>query len=78
MISRSLAFVAIIALGSVVTFIVILDVMKYGFGIDVAPPPSGRRAVRRRRKARSHVGMRFVYVVNPPVDSSVDLETAVV
>ena len=75
-ISRSLAFVAIIALTTVAIFIVVLDVMKYGFGIDVAPQPA-RRMVRRRRKAKSHVYLRFIYV-NAPLETSAVHETALV
>ena len=75
-ISRSLAFVAIIAMATVVMFIVVLDVMKYGFDIDVAPQLA-RRVVRRRRKAKSRACVRFVYV-NPPVQSSAAHDTAIV
>jgi hypothetical protein len=74
-ISRSLVFVAITAMSSVVTFVIVLDVLKYRFGIDVAPLPR-RRLARRRRKAKSHAYMRFVYV-NPPVESSIAHETVV-
>ena len=66
-IARSLAFVAIIALGTVVTFIVLMDVLRYGFGIDPAPSLIHRRRRRvNREKTRSRVVTRLIYVNASP------------
>ena len=56
-VSRSFAFVAIVALICVAIFIVTMDVLKYGFGVD----PTERQA---RKKNDPHYIVRFIYV-NP-------------
>ena len=58
-VSRSFAYVAIIALGILMLFIVMLDVLKYGLGIDPATEGKGRQ-IRKRRPPP--VAIRFVYV----------------
>jgi hypothetical protein len=68
MVSKSFAYVAIIALICVAMFIVIMDILKYCFGID--PVRKERERIRRKRQAkkRKPVIQRFVYV-NSPVPS---------
>ena len=70
-ISQSWAYIAIIAMAAVVLFIVTMDVLTYGFGID----PMHDEVRRRRQKTRlnnkkvklvAHIGVRFVYV-NAPI-----------
>ncbi len=67
--SKSFAYIAIIALLSVAMFIVIMDILKYCFGID--PVHDERERLRRRRyqqvKKRKPVIQRFVYVNAPLV-----------
>ncbi len=74
MVSKSFAFIAIIALTSVVAFIVIMDILKYCFGID--PTREELQRIRRKRQAkkRKPVIQRFVYVnapVVPPPEQSI-------
>ena len=68
-VSRSFAYVAIIFISSVATFIVILDVLKYGFGIHTA-----ERTIRRKKPKRGvkkHlIAIRFIYVNAPPTQLS--------
>jgi len=69
-VSKSFAYVAIIALASVAMFILIMDILKYCFGID--PVEGERRRLRREihvRKRKRPVIQRFVYVNAPPVDN---------
>ncbi|UJR17689.1 hypothetical protein I4U23_004587 [Adineta vaga] len=49
-ISKSFAYVAISCLASVITFIIIMDVLKYFFGVDLTD--NDRRELERRRKRR--------------------------
>jgi hypothetical protein len=66
--SKSFAYVAIIAMISVAMFIVIMDILKYCFGID--PVHEERERLRRTKQAkkRKPVIQRFVYV-NAPASS---------
>ena len=50
-VSRSFAFVVLAALITVAIFIVVLDVLKYGFGIDVAKEEAANKKKTERRKA---------------------------
>ena len=69
--SKSFAYIAIIALLSVAMFIVIMDILKYCFGIG--PVREERERLRQRRnqqiKKRKPVIQRFVYVNAPVVPS---------
>lgn len=59
---KSFAFVGILALISAAMFIVIMDILKYGFDID--PVHEERQRLRRERRAkyRKPVIQRFTYV----------------
>ena len=60
-VARSFAYVAIIALCTVMVFVVVLDVLKYCFGIGPVEKDTERKPKRRRT---SHTAIRFIYV-NP-------------
>ncbi len=82
-VSKSFGYVAILVMVSVVMFIVIMDILKYCFGID--PVHEERELIRRkkREKQRKPVIQRFIYVNAPPVPQpsaapmSITEETAV-
>ena len=61
-VSKSVSYVAIIALCITGTFIVIMDILKYCFGID--PVEEERERIRREKRAkkRKPVRKRFIYV----------------
>lgn len=61
-VSKSLGYIGIIALISTAMFIIIMDVLKYCFGID--PVHDERERIRRKKQAkkRKPVIQRFVYV----------------
>ena len=63
-VSKSFAYVAIIFLVAIVAFIIIMDILKYGFGID--PVKHERERLRRekanKRARRRPVIQRFTYV----------------
>jgi hypothetical protein len=62
-ISKSFAYIAIIATISVALFVIIMDVLTYCFGID--PVHKDRERVRRKdrkRKTKPPVILRFTYV----------------
>ncbi|CAF0824469.1 unnamed protein product [Adineta ricciae] len=61
-VSKSFAYVAILAMIVVAVFIVVMDILKYGFGID--PVAEERRKLRREKqlKKRKPVVQQFVYV----------------
>ena len=64
-VSKSFGYVGIIAIASVVLFVVIMDVLKYCFGIDPAREELLRYRREKRVRKRQPVVQRFVYV-NPP------------
>ena len=61
-ISKSFAYIAIIALSIVVMFIVIMDILKYCFGID---PTCEELERLRREKEKSREIQRLVYINAP-------------
>jgi hypothetical protein len=65
-VSKSFAYVAIIAMASVAMFVIIMDILKYCFGID--PVHEEREKIRREKRAkkRKPVIQRFIYVNAPP------------
>ena len=62
--SRSVGYIAILAMTVAALFVVTMDVLKYGFGIG--PPEVKKKKKTTTRKARTY--LRFVYVNNsvPP------------
>jgi len=67
-ISKSFAYVAIIAMASVAVFVIIMDIMKYGFGIDVAYQELKRirRKIPVEKESQKSDIVRFIYVDAPP------------
>ena len=65
MVSKSFAYVAIIAMVVVAMFIVIMDILKYCFGIDPVEEERERMRREKREKKRKPVVERFVYVNEP-------------
>ena len=65
-VSKSFAYIAIIAMVIVVMFVIIMDILKYCFGID--PVSEERERIRRQKlaKKRKPVIQRFIYVNAPP------------
>ncbi len=69
-VSKSFAYVAIIAMAIVAMFVVIMDILKYCFGIDLTRDDLERyRREKQARKRKRPVIQRFVYV-NAPSESS--------
>lgn len=66
-VSRSFAYVAIIAIASVVVFIIALDVLKYWFGIDPAKKASESE---REKQKKPSAAIRFIYVNAPSIQPS--------
>jgi TRAP-type C4-dicarboxylate transport system permease small subunit len=68
-VSRSFAYIAIIAMLSVLMFIAVLDVLKYFFGID----PVTRRIKQKKKKKKQltkkkiSIPVRLVYVNKPSI-----------
>ena len=71
-ISQSWAYIAIIAMAAVVLFIVTMDVLTYGFGIDPVHDQERRRRLQEKRlnkkkvKFDARIAVRVVYV-NAPI-----------
>ncbi len=69
-ISKSFAYVAIIALISVAMFVIIMDILRYCFGIDPI-----RREIKQKKKTKkkqlkknaSSIPVRFIYVNTPSI-----------
>lgn len=70
MVSKSFAYIGIVAMVSVVIFIVVMDILKYCFGID--PVREERERLRRERQIKRHtpVIQRFIYVNKLPSDET--------
>ena len=64
-ISKSFAYIAIIAMVSVAMFIIVMDILKYCFGIDPTREELERIRRNKQAKKRKPVIQRFIYV-NPP------------
>jgi hypothetical protein len=74
-VSKSFAYVAIIAIISVGVFIVIMDILKHCFGIDPVHKERERVQRRKRAKKRKPVIQRFTYVDVP--SSSAEMPTSI-
>jgi hypothetical protein len=64
-VSKSVSYVAIIVIASVAMFIVIMDILKYCFGIDPVHEERERLQRKKRGKKRKPVIQRFAYVNAP-------------
>lgn len=66
MVSKSLAYVAIIAMCSVMLFVIVMDVLKYCFGIDpVEEVREEMRQEKARKQGRKRVVIHYKYVHDP-------------
>ncbi len=74
-VSKSFGYVAIIAMISAVMFIVIMDILKYCFGID--PVHEERQRIRQKKQVnkRKPVIQRFVYVNAPLPPAELSIST---
>lgn len=63
--SKSFAFIAIIALIFVMAFVIIMDILKYCFGIDPVAEERERMQREKQAKKRRPVIQRFTYVPAP-------------
>ena len=64
-VSKSFAYIAIIAMALVVTFIITLDILKYGFGIDPARDELERSRRQNQVKKQTPMIQRLVYADTP-------------
>ena len=77
-VSRSVAYVAILAMTSAALFVVTMDVLRYGFGIG--PPEVKKKKTTTTRKARTYLRLLYVHAPvapSPHMRSSV-LETTII
>ena len=77
LISKSFGYVAISALSCVTMFIVLMDILNYGFGID--PVCEERAKIREKKRAKrrqSVIVERFLYVPQAPVLEPVNEQTS--
>ena len=73
MVATSFACVAICSLIALASFVVIMDLLKYGFGIDPVRKDLERN---RKKKARKAIAIRFLYV-NVPMKQNLTTNNAV-
>jgi hypothetical protein len=73
--STTFAWVAILAMVTVAMFVVVMDILKYCFGIDPVEEEREKMRQERRAKKRKPVIERFVYV-NAPSASSLEQPTS--
>ncbi|UJR16931.1 hypothetical protein I4U23_003829 [Adineta vaga] len=64
-VSKSLAYIAIIAMIGVAMFIIVLDILKYCFKLD--PVDSIRQELRRKKHQKTTKSIQFIYVNAMPV-----------
>ena len=71
-VTKSLGYIAMIVLGVVVGFFVIMDVLKYGFGIDPVKEEREKirraKAIERMKKRRRVLVQKFTYVNEPSTE----------
>jgi hypothetical protein len=76
MVSKSLAYIAIIAIISVAMFIIIMDVLKYFFNIDPIHQELERIQPKKKiNKAKHPVIIKHIYV-NAPLTQSSEVPTS--
>lgn len=71
-VARSLAYVAIIAMITVIMFVLIMDILKYWFGIDATKVETEeiekeleRQRKRKVKKRKASAPVRYVYINSP-------------
>ncbi len=77
-VSKSFAYIAILAGSSVITFIVIMDILKYCFGIDPAGDELQRiRRKKRAKKTKHSIVIRYTYLHAPPAVLTSEQQTSI-
>ncbi len=77
-ISKSFAFIAIIAMITVAMYVIVLDVLKYFFGIDpVAKELEKIKQKNKIKRKKPPVIIRYIYVNTPPIQSSEQVNSKV-
>ncbi|CAF1380989.1 unnamed protein product [Adineta steineri] len=61
-VSKSFAYIAILAMISVAIFIIVMDILKYGFGIDLTRREVEQIRREKQAKKRKQVTQRLIYV----------------
>jgi hypothetical protein len=74
-VGKSFAYIAVIAMSCVAMFVIIMDILKYCFGIDQAREDLERIRRVKQAKKRKPVIQRFVYVNAPPPTSQEAIST---
>ncbi len=78
-ISKSSAYIAILSGISVIAFIVIMDILKYCFGIDPTRDELERiRRQKRAEKVKRPIIIRYTYVNAPPAESAPEQQISTV
>jgi hypothetical protein len=78
-VSKSFAYIAIIAMVCVAMFVIIMDILKYCFGIDLVSEERERiRQKQRAKKRKRPVIQRFVYVNAPSEQPVSTIEETIV
>jgi hypothetical protein len=72
--SKSFAFIAILAMIILVIFIISMDVLKYVFGIDTVDEERERIRKKKPAKKRKPIVQKFVYVNAPSVVATASAE----
>jgi hypothetical protein len=80
MVSKSFGYIAILCLTIVILFFVIMDVLKYVFGID--PTKDELERIRREKRAKRRkpppVIQKFVYVNRPQSRTTTDKPISII
>ena len=64
-VAKSFAYVGILAMVSVAIFIIVMDILKYGFGIDPVHEEREKLRHEKRMKQRRVWTYRYIYVNQP-------------
>ena len=67
MVAKTFGFIAILVIVLSAVFIIVLDVLKYGFGVNAAVVKHAKKVKRARRPP---IRIRFIYVNQETVSSS--------
>ena len=71
--ARSISYIAILVIITCSLFIITMDILKYGFGIDPVPKGEKKTLQSKKPRKRQYVMMiHFIYVNTPAMNSSVD------
>jgi hypothetical protein len=65
-ISKSFGYIAILFLSAVALFFIIMDVLKYCFGVDPIRKEIEKIRQKKPTKRRPQIALRFIYIDAPP------------